>query len=150
MKAGCSNRPPRIFPFWRRFAPKFEWRNPLGNPGCPFLYRWVLGFGLFSIRLHHWISSDDDRHFHDHPWWFVTLVLSGAYQDVSPERSEWLRRGDIVFRPSLHRHYVLIGPEGCWTLLLTGPELRYWGFWVRAENSGKRTSIFWNTATIHV
>jgi hypothetical protein len=35
----------------------------------------------FSIKLH-WIHRPDpDRDLHDHPWWFVSLVLSGGYEE---------------------------------------------------------------------
>lgn len=60
---------------------------PPDEPDCPYLDRWVLGVGRpsrpcwFSIRLHHFFRSDDD-HLHDHPTWFLTLVLKGTYDDV--------------------------------------------------------------------
>lgn len=63
---------------------------------CPYMERWVLGFGSgmfartekrkedqkawFSLRLHHFFRSDED-HLHDHPTWFTTLVLRGSYED---------------------------------------------------------------------
>lgn len=57
------------------------WAQDLGKPECPYLRRWVLNFGRFSIRVHHWHRSDDKRAMHDHPWWFWTLVLKGSYED---------------------------------------------------------------------
>lgn len=59
---------------------------PPDEPECPYLERWILGVGvpghtsLFSLRLHHFFRSDED-HLHDHPGWFVTLVLRGSYED---------------------------------------------------------------------
>jgi len=96
--------------------------------------RWVLNLGFFSIRLHHWYASDDARNFHDHPWWFITLVLWGSYTDVSSAGKEKMKPGMIRYRPALHRHTVRVNSGGCWTLLITGPQIRKWGFWVRGGN----------------
>lgn len=109
----------------------FTWGEKLGRPECPYLQRWVLNFKVFSVRLHHWYSSDDHRAFHDHPWWFCTLVLRGGYTDVSPVGREVMRPGTLRCREATHRHTVEVNPGGCWTLILTGPVSRVWGFWVR-------------------
>lgn len=101
----------------------------LGLPECPYLHRWVLDFGVFALRLHRWRASDDARAFHDHPWWFLTLVLWGGYTDVSPSGRDRLRLGSVRFRPAHHQHTVEIH-EPTWTLLITGAPARRWGFWV--------------------
>jgi hypothetical protein len=107
--------------------------------------RWAIETPWFSLRLHHWIRSDDKRHLHDHPWAFWTFVLKGSYIDVSgdewtsrypndfPADLENVRRFHLYFRPASHRHYVEVPAGGCWTLVLTGPKVRYWGFWVRGK-----------------
>jgi hypothetical protein len=33
------------------------------------------------------------------------------------------------YRPALHQHTVIPDPGGAWTLLVTGPKIRSWGFW---------------------
>lgn len=109
---------------------KITWRERLGLPECPYLIRWVLDLGFCSIRLHHWIASDDQRHHHDHPWWFLTLVLWGSYLDRSPSGYTMMIPGRWAYRPAIHQHTALVSPGGCWTLLLCGPESREWGFWV--------------------
>lgn len=63
---------------------QIRWAEPLGKPNCPYMVRWVLILFGYSIRIHHWIRSDDKRYFHDHPWNFLTIVLKGGYDDVSP------------------------------------------------------------------
>jgi hypothetical protein len=135
-----------------KFKPfQLRWRESLGRPECPYLYRWVFNFGLFSIRVHHWLRSDDKRYFHNHPWAFISIVLKGGYTDVSvPLPGQWktpilatisthngsmvnsdkLKAGSIRYRPSNHRHYVDVPKGGCWSLLLCGPQIRKWGFWV--------------------
>lgn len=109
------------------------WGQKVGLPECPYLKRWVLDFRLFSIRLHRWQSSDDARAFHDHPWWFVTLVLWGRYIDVSPQGADMLRIGSLRYRPANHQHTVQILYSGTWTILITGRPVRRWGFWVNKK-----------------
>lgn len=118
---GSSNLPPRTN-FWRG--------EPMGLAECPYMRRWVLDFGLFALRIHRWESSDDYRAFHDHPWWFLTLVLKGSYVDVSPEGHDLLTAGSVRYRPASHKHTVEIQTPGTWTVLITGKPLRRWGFWV--------------------
>jgi hypothetical protein len=129
---------PFYFYWWRKFRKHFgfKWGEWLGRPECPYLRRWAFNVGLFSIRVHHFMRSDDARAHHDHPWWFLTLVLRGAYYDISqgPEGEviDHLTPGSIRFRPALHRHTVVVEharPGGVWTIILTGPNLRTWGFW---------------------
>lgn len=120
----------------------------LGRGECPYLRRWVLDFKFSSLRLHHWMASDDQRHPHDHPWWFWSLVLRGRMTEcpanVDPLRPGKLREvGSLEFFQAEHRHSVRVTPgEGCWTLLLTGPEKRVWGFWVNGRFR-KRNKYFY-------
>ena len=125
--AGQMNRrsePRRLPP-----VPTFTWREPLGLPGCPYVIRWKIEAGSWSIRLHHWLGPDDDRAFHDHPWWFTTLVLRGGYTDASPAGREHLQAGSVRYRPALHQHTVFPDPGGAWTVIVTGRKVRPWGFW---------------------
>jgi hypothetical protein len=101
----------------------------LGLPQCPYVIRWRLETPAGSLRVHHWLGPDDDRAFHDHPWWFLTLVLRGGYRDVGPDRTDVLSAGSVRFRHALHQHTVVPGEQGAWTVLVTGPRSRSWGFW---------------------
>lgn len=114
-------------------AIQLRWREPLGMEACPYAYRWVANFGLFSIRVHQWIRSDDKRYFHDHPWHFITLVLRGGYTDVSPTGRDVLTAGSFRYRRAEHQHYVDVPPGGALTLLITTAPLRNWGFWVKGK-----------------
>lgn len=107
-----------------------RWNEPLGVKECPYAYRWVLNLGFVSFRIHHFLRSDDKRHFHDHGWWFLTFVLKGSYVDVSPDGRDALSFGSIRYRKATHMHYVEVPPTGVWTFLITGPAHRNWGFWV--------------------
>ena len=109
---------------------QFRWNDKLGLPECPYLVRWVLNLKWFSIRIHHWLKSDDQRYKHDHAWNFVTIILKGGYIDISPEARETCRAPYIAYRKADHRHTVLVDKGGCWTIIIAGPMIRKWGFWV--------------------
>jgi hypothetical protein len=115
---------------------QIRWKEGLGHQECPYMYRWIWNLGLFSIRVHKWIRSDDKRHFHNHPWNFLTFVIKGSYTDVSLNTSNgevtWdkLKRFSIRYRPASHMHYVDVPKEGAWTIMITGPKAQKWGFWV--------------------
>lgn len=96
-----------------------------------------------AARVHHILRSDEDRHFHDHPWPTVSIVLRGGYWEVMPARQEqdpshdahlwrrvWRGPGAIVFRRAHHRHRLEI-PEGssAWSLFLMGRYAKAWGFY---------------------
>lgn len=119
---------------------KLMWNEALGLAECPYVYRWGIAIDrLFSLRLHHWLAPDDDRYCHDHPWWFLTFVLRGGYNDISPDGSfDVLHAPAIRFRSALHRHTVSPHPGGAWTVILTGPKKRVWGFWVPKANGKLR------------
>lgn len=106
------------------------------------MVRWVFDFYFFTIRIHHWLHSDDLRHPHDHPWSFWTICLWGGYTDVSPDGEDRVRPGSIRFRSALHQHSVKVDEGGCWTILLTGREHRRWGFWVNGKFR-KRNKYFY-------
>lgn len=113
---------------------KIKWAQEIGPSECPMMRRWVFEVPWFSIRLHNFLRSDDMRHLHDHPWWFVTLILRGSYYDITEidgERyaSDRLKPGSIRFRPANHAHAV--STKGCWSIVVTGPINRRWGFWDR-------------------
>lgn len=142
------------------------WRQKLGRPECPYLERWIVDLGkLGSLRLHRWFRSDDKRYPHDHPSNFVTLVLKGRYDDLTPHHCdvkpvtvdgyfrcprcgkgtvhdgslavEHMDPGSIRYRKAEHQHMVsLVGTTGCWTLLYFFPKRRDWGFWVPRKSDG--------------
>ncbi len=129
----------------------------VGPDDCPYLERWLMNFGPFAIRLHHFFRSDED-HLHDHPWWFWTLVLRGSYEDwvecpqcegmgfwsITTPFSEAGNRfcfqcggkGQILgtrMRPGTIRyrpalHRHRVVTDGAWTLILSGRKSRDWGF----------------------
>ena len=69
----------------KKFKPfQIRWAEKLGYPDDPYLVRWTFLFFGYSMRIHHWIKSDDDRHFHDHSADLLSIVLKGHYWNVKP------------------------------------------------------------------
>ena len=56
----------------------------VGNPDCPIMRRWILALPWVSLRLHKFFAGKEDYVAHNHPWWFVTFVLQGTYEDLVP------------------------------------------------------------------
>jgi|GEM_PF-1954875 len=107
-----------------------RWKEKLGLPECPYLYRWTLILFGYSIRIHHWLKSDDRRFFHDHSCDLISIILKGGYTNVTPNGKFAVKAGSIWFAKADKRHYLDILREGAWTLLLCGRPYRHWGFWV--------------------
>ena len=110
-----------------------RWNESLGKPECPYLRRWVFIFFGFSIRLHHWISSDDQRYFHDHPWNFISIIFKGSYKNVTPTGTVEFKAPAMWKSDGMKQHYVVVPPSGAWTLLLCSRPYRKWGFWVNGK-----------------
>lgn len=108
----------------------------IGMPGDDYLRRWFVipRNPIFNIYLHQFIRSDDDRALHDHPWWNVSVLLDGEYiEHTMPQGGVNVRQrygaGDLKFRTAKYAHRVeLIDGKSCWSLFITGPKLRTWGF----------------------
>lgn len=69
-------------PFGKTF--QIRYKEPMGYKDCPYLYRWTLILFERSIRLHHWLRSDDRRYYHDHSADLISIVLKGKYKNVNP------------------------------------------------------------------
>lgn len=109
-----------------------KFREKIGIKECIYLVRWIIDFKIFSIRLHHWLKSDDLRNFHDHPWDFVSIVLWGSITDRTENgdtKRKWL---SITKFSAEHKHAAVID-KPCWTLLICGPPRRIWGYWVNGK-----------------
>jgi hypothetical protein len=63
---------------------QIRWREKLGYEEEPYLIRWTFIIFGFSIRIHHWIKSDDRRFYHDHSADLLSIVLKGQYDNVVP------------------------------------------------------------------
>lgn len=106
---------------------------------------------LPSIRLHHIMREDRDRHLHDHPWNARTIVLRGWYEEERPyslcgdltgfnfakfhaDSCQWR---NVFTREAGYTGRLLFGQyhrisdvpfDGVWTLFFTWPKRGSWGF----------------------
>ena len=152
MKTGSTDLRP-----FKRF--QIRWAEKLGYPECPYLVRWTfLAFG-YSMRIHHWIKSDDNRYFHDHSADLLSIVLKGRYWNVKPiikdlppihngvNNSKWFQVEGIFnswwnffhmgrsiwFSKAEDQHYLSIPEGGAWTLMFEGKPRHKWGFYVHGR-----------------
>jgi hypothetical protein len=109
---------------------------------------WLLEKLICGIRVHHIVKPDNDVEFHDHPYkWMLSIVLSGDYIEtrlVDPVRGKeknfsvtthnWLR-GDTFHK------IISLGDREVWTLFISGPKIKSWGFY----NTGTRTYTPWRS-----
>ena len=122
----------RIIARYRLQAPGFV----VGSAEEPYLLRWYVipRNPLFNIYVHLFLRSDDDRALHDHSYSNLSVLLQNTYTEHTLDRhgapaTHVRREGDMVFRPlggTPHRISLHNGP--CWTLFITGPRYREWGF----------------------
>lgn len=91
------------------------------------------GWGwLPSVRIHHIMREDDDRHLHDHPWNARTIVLEGWYAEVRQYGIKYTRYRDKGYTGRLlfgEYHRITTVPDtGVWTLFITWKQRGTWGF----------------------
>lgn len=122
-------------------------RTPDFDIGPGYLQRWWLlpRNPLVNVYVHRILKSDDDRALHDHPWLNCSIVLRGEYREVLPitdkcatpftrvaelpMTSRRRRAGAVVIRRSTAPHRLVVEENRtAWTLFITGPVLRNWGF----------------------
>lgn len=119
----------------------------IGGAERPYIRRWwvIPRNRCFNIYLHQFLRSDDDRAHHGHPWLFnFSWVLRGPLVEHLIKAGGLLVKmlllpGDWRFRwgASPHRLELLTKAvedgepvmSECWTLFITGPRVREWGFY---------------------
>jgi hypothetical protein len=122
-----------------RFIARVTRRQPdvvIGGHDRPYLLRWwvIPRNRFFNVYLHRFLRSDDDRALHDHPWANCSVLLRGRYLEHTiaaggVQHQRLLVAGDIALRLSgQHAHRIELVDGPCWTLFLTGPRYRQWGF----------------------
>lgn len=117
----------------------------IGGAEDPYLRRhWLLPRNpVFNVYVHEFLRSDDDRALHGHPWLFcLSWLLEGPYIEWVPSRGGntqfpvpmFRKAGDLLFRwgAAPHRvqlHRAVDRTIPCWTVFVTGPRIREWGFY---------------------
>lgn len=109
----------------------------------------------FNVTIHR-IKKSDDPIYHDHPWPYITIVLSGGYWEHTPlfdsngkyisDMVEWRGPGSIIKRGAKEFHWLELDPAigSATTLFFMGKQQRDWGFlinksrqktqWIQWEN----------------
>lgn len=104
----------------------------IGGADAPYLRRWwvIPRNKWFNIYLHQFLRDDDDRALHDHPWAFnISILLKGRYREVLPTGSKIRHRWLPYLRIGKAPHRVVLMGAPVWTLFITGPVVRQWGFY---------------------
>lgn len=116
--------------------------KPHVDIGPGYLHRWHLipRNPIFNIYLHKFMHDDHDRALHDHPWHSVSVLLKGRLREVlkqkipAPGEAPIVQRSRCprwlvpVFRKAKTAHRLEVVTPTAWTLFLTGPRIRVWGF----------------------
>jgi hypothetical protein len=120
----------------------------------PYLSRWFLFgsshdskfMGGRAVMLHRFHASDAPEP-HDHPWGFVSIIISGGYWEETPGpqwdpehpdpkhiQRRWYGAGRILKRKadSIHSIAIKPGTEPV-TLILRGCKEKSWGFFCNSK-----------------
>lgn len=104
----------------------------VGGTLDPYLIRWwvIPRNPVFNVYLHCFKRSDDDRALHTHPWLFnLSWLLRGNYREWIGDTNFVDRtEGAVKFRFGAAAHRIELTDGDCWTLFVTGPRIREWGF----------------------
>lgn len=85
----------------------------------------------FNIYLHQLYAPNWHPECHDHPWGFIAILLKGGYLEREAGNGHVpVRRrvGSVLFRPATFTHNVITPYGTSWSLILTTPKSREWGF----------------------
>jgi cold shock CspA family protein len=115
----------------RRRCVRYMWVVRDNRPTVNMVRYYILKTPFFEVYLHQFID-DDEEALHDHPWTFVTLIISGGYtEELAGGASRSLRPGRVVFRNASRLHRVVVSNKyrgRVWTLVVTGRRFHKWSF----------------------
>ncbi len=114
--------------------------------------RWrIIETRWFNLYIHRIYQADRDYSMHNHPWWFISMVLWGKYIEkymkdrnqpcvfarLSPKskfrtRSAWY---GPIFSSIQTFHTIYSVDKPVTTLVLTGPYRKQsWGYWCKIRD----------------
>ncbi len=124
-----------------------------------YLFRWSfwLPFGL-SLKIHKIVRADNDRCEHDHPWWFVRIILYGGYREIIHGKGynrfpwrPWAPWRIYPCVPSFQHKIIKLFKGENWSLVLCGKNKGTWGFitkkgwipWQKFLTAGTKQVVLW-------
>jgi hypothetical protein len=104
--------------------------NRQGDQHIGYLRRWYLipKNRYFNIYLHNILRSDQDHELHDHPWHSLSFLLQGEMREWHANGVKNIHRFLPVFRRARFAHRLERVQGDIWTIFITGPKIREWGF----------------------
>lgn len=107
----------------------------IGTETSPYIRRMrIIRTPFFQIYFHRIYRPDNQREMHDHPFDFISFILRGWYGENVPRAGggqKYVKRRWWNFKFAEGRHSIrTVSCRPVWTLVITGPERREWGFWV--------------------
>lgn len=119
-------------------------RHParVGEPGYDTFRNFLRRLYPFYARFHFILRADDDRHPHNHPFAFISMIMSGWYEEEITQADGSVvivryDRGDINYKPveGVYHRITKVSPEGVLTLVIMGRrDTKSWGFMVNGEH----------------
>lgn len=113
----------------------------IGTKENPYLFRWHIlrageGEAAAQLYLHMMVRDDDDRALHDHPWDNISIPIYRGYYEHTPEHPKGIKRHlfQPIVREATQLHRIRLTRDSlkrvrpAWSLFLTGPKVREWGF----------------------
>lgn len=82
----------------------------------------------FNIYLHQLSAPSWHPECHDHPWGFVAILLRRGYLEQIGTKKYRRRVGSVLFRSATFAHNVITPYGTSWSLIITTPKSRDWGF----------------------
>lgn len=116
--------------WYERLASRRKPDLTIENDGKIYMQRWFLipHNRFLNIYLHR-ISGPDEPTPHDHPWCSLSYCLRGLMRESRPQkRLRLIFTKDFIFRLPTTLHYLENVSSVVWTIFITGPKVREWGF----------------------
>lgn len=97
-----------------------------------YMRRWRIFYNkkIGGLRVHNIIKGDSDRHLHDHPFSFLSLIIKGGYVEQYGNKSIAHTRWAFIRRAAKSFHRIKQVQEDTWSVVLHGPVTNDWGFLV--------------------
>lgn len=118
----------RVYLWALEYASKHKHDKKIGEN---YLLRWhiIRRNKLFNIYLHRVTGDDIDRALHDHPYFNMSIILFGSYLEVNNHSNKIRKNGHVILRRAKPGHRLKVnGQPPVWSLFITGPRIREWGF----------------------